>query len=31
MDKIIEGMNSAFGKSCIDKLYILRVEGHVPD
>ena len=31
MREVIEGMNLPYGKSCIDKLYMLRQEGFVPD
>jgi hypothetical protein len=31
MREVIEGMNLPYGKSCVDKLYMLRQEGFVPD
>jgi hypothetical protein len=31
MREVIEGMNMPYGKSCVDKLYMLRQEGFVLD
>jgi hypothetical protein len=31
MREVIEGMNVPYGKSCADKLYMIRKEGFVPD
>ena len=31
MREVIEGLNLAYGKSALDKLFQIRSEGHVPD
>ena len=31
MREVINGMNIPYGKSCLDKLYLLEHEGVVPD
>lgn len=31
LKEVIEGLNLAFGKSALDKLFQLRNEGYVPD
>lgn len=31
MNEVVEGLNLAFGKSALDKLYQIRNEGFVPD
>ena len=31
MDEIIKGLNIPYGKSSLDKLYVIRQEGYLPD